>query len=153
MDFGVFWAAVAAIGTVATALVAWYQIGALKRQQQGWETLKACDRYDTDPVIDAALNKLRDHRNSGTLASNPMAVRLEITTVLNYLDGVATGIAQGLYDERIARDHLEPIMRDHVREFLSLEMTGKMEFELASYERLLQLLDSWKPKKPFYQDK
>jgi len=150
-----FWAAVGAVaaaaGAFATAAVAWFQIGALKRQQRGWETLRACDKYDTDSVINQALVKLRDVRDADELAKNPRPYRLEITIVMNYLEGMAIGIEQGMYDPRIVRDHLEPIIRDHVKEFLDRDMVKRLEMESDDFSRLKRLIESWDQKPTLYR--
>jgi hypothetical protein len=142
-----FWSAFGAIASAAaafmTAGVAWYQISALRTQQQGWETLKACERYDSDAVLNEALKKLRDARDSGELEKNPRPFRLEITTIMNYLEGVATGIEQGFYDARIVRDHLEPIMRFHAGEVLNPIMLRRLEVHADDFDRVKRLPDSW----------
>ena len=64
---------VTALATVLLAWVAWYQLGAIAQNQREWESLKACERYDTDPIIDRVLCVLRDARNSGSLFTAPAA--------------------------------------------------------------------------------
>jgi hypothetical protein len=51
-----WWTAVQGVALVCAAIIAWYQIGALRRDQRGWETLKACEKYDTDPVLGSVPN-------------------------------------------------------------------------------------------------
>lgn len=150
-----FWAAVGALagsGAAAlAALIAWYQISELRRQQKGWQSLKVCERYDSDPVLNEALKKLRDARDSGALATDPRPLRLEITIVMNYLEGVATGIAQGFYDERVVRDHLEPIIKFHADEVLEKTMIAKLEIDAEDFSRVKALCSRWESvKRPWY---
>jgi hypothetical protein len=145
------WDAIAAVGACVTAIVAWWQIQALRAQQKGWETLHACRQYDTDAVLDKALSVVRDARTRGDLAKDPLPWRLEIVTVLNYLEGIATGIAQGFYDKRIVRDHMEPIMKDHVHEFLAGPVMTKLDFKPEYFPNLVALVEAWKVVKPTYK--
>lgn len=131
------------VGTFAIAGVAWWQIGSLKRQQRGWNTLEACERYERDPVLNAVLMKLRDARDGGDLGAHPRNYRAETTVLLNYLDGIAIGVAQRFYNKRIVRDHLEQIMRDHVAEFLEPGFAARMELDTTGFARLRGLLREW----------
>jgi hypothetical protein len=128
-DWGSFWPALQGVALCATAFIAWYQIGALRRDQKAWKTLEACERYESDEVLTEALKVLRDARDSGRLKENPRPFRMEASTLLNYLEGIATGQAQGFYNQDIVRDHLEPIIRDHIAEFLEPDMARRMEID------------------------
>jgi len=66
-----WWSAIQGVAIIATAIIAWWQIGSLKRQQKGWKTLEVCERYESDPVLDAALKALRKARNGDGLAAEP----------------------------------------------------------------------------------
>lgn len=130
---------------IATATIAWRQIHLLRRDQKNWETLKACEKYDTDPVLMAALQILRDARNSGELTSKPKTYSLEMITILNYFEGIVIGIEQRFYNEDIVYDHLKPIIEDHVSEFLSEpSRTAILDGQSDSYSRLTHKLDEWK---------
>ena len=55
LKWGDWWAAIQGIAlSVAAVLVVW-QIRSLRRDQCAWKSLDICDRYDFDPVLDAAL--------------------------------------------------------------------------------------------------
>ena len=138
------------VALCAAIVVGWYQIRALRREaeerwenERAWSTLKACEKYDTDLVLTNALIKLRDARNVGLLLKNPRDYSLEMTTILNYLEGMIIGIEQGFYKEEIVRDHMEPIIRDHVREFLSGAAREVMVDKDDNFSRLTQKLTSW----------
>jgi hypothetical protein len=55
-----WWAAIQGLATIAVAIIAGYQIRQLRKDQGGWETLRACEKYDTDPVLDKALMCIRE---------------------------------------------------------------------------------------------
>ncbi len=147
-----FWTAAQAISSIAVAAIAWFQIAsfrkeqnAQRRSQKNWQTLKACEKYDTDPILTESLKILRDARNSGDLRVNPEKYTLEMITILNYLDGIMIGIEQRFYDEDVVHDHLKPIIEDHVAEFLSEPYRSAiLSGQLDSYSRLTGMLDKWK---------
>jgi hypothetical protein len=149
-EWGTIWAAVQGIALCAAAGIAWYQIGALRRDQRNWETLRVCSLYDTDPVIDRALARLRDARLDGGLQKNATLITLEMATVLNYLEGIAIGVEQGFYNKAIVRDHLEDIMRDHVDEFLAPALAQASDWRKEDYGRLSKLLASWHPDTTYF---
>jgi hypothetical protein len=49
------WVAIQGVALILATCIAWYQLWRLRRDQRGWETLKACERYDLDQVLDRAL--------------------------------------------------------------------------------------------------
>jgi hypothetical protein len=143
LDFGFILTAAQTFALTATAWVAWYQLGALRKDQQAWKTLEACEKYESDYVLYCVLTKLRDVRDSGDLKNNPRPYRAEATLLLNYLEGIAIGAHQGFYNESIVRDHLEAVIIDHVFEFLDVEMAKRMELDPRRFENLKSLSDRW----------
>jgi hypothetical protein len=141
------WDLIAAIGACAAVVVAWYQIGAIERSQKGWETLKACEKYDSDPVLDVAIKTLRNARNSGALISQPQHYTLEATSILNYLEGIAIGVRQGFYNEKIVKDHLEQIIKFHIRE-CSVPPLGPL-MDIKYFDNLVKMIADWRVGKRF----
>lgn len=143
MDSNLLWTALAAIGTCATALIAWYQIGAIKRQQQGWETLRICGQYDTDPVLDRALCEIRKAPKLQNGERDYTDLHLEIVTVLNYFETIATGVLQHFYDDGIVRSQLEDLMRGSVAKYLDDKVLARASIKRESYPYLHRLLKNW----------
>jgi len=149
------WAFSQAAGTIALVIIAWVQISALRRerniQQQfhiNWESLRACEKYDSDPVLADALKTLRLARNSGDLRTNVKNYTLEMITVLNFLEGIVIGIEQEFYNEDVVYDHLHPILLDHVGEFLSDPYRNViLEDQRESYDRLIRKAEEWEKRK------
>ena len=146
-----WWAAIQGLALIATAGIAWHQLGSLREDQKNWETLKACERYDTDPVLTRALETLRDVRNAGVLKSDPRRYSLEMTTVLNYLEGILIGVEQGFYNAKIVRDHLEPVIKDHVKEFLGEPLRTALVDKDDDYIRLERMVGIWADKPTHFQ--
>jgi hypothetical protein len=142
-EWATVWSAVQAIGTISAIGVAAYQIHALRRDQKAWRTLEACERYERDPALTKICECLRDARDKGELDRDPRPFRLEASTLLNYCDGIAIGVVQKFYVEKIVQHHLEPIIRDHVEEFLSAKMAPKIEIDPKSFARLVEMIARW----------
>jgi len=138
------WTAIGAAATVAYAfltlvlvVVAVVQIGSLKEQiraakeqiqsvkdqmQSASEdarinrTLIACDRYDTDLLLDRAARRLLTAPES--LGDDPSKYRFDLESLLNYFETIAIGVRSKLYDENIVRDQLERIFLKKVKQYL-----------------------------------
>lgn len=144
ISFSVSWDALQAAGTFFAAGIAWFQISSFKRQQKGWETLKACERYESDPILDACLRTIREVRKAdGGLPAGAQSVSVDIITILNYLDGLAIGVRQGFYDAKIVRDHLEPVIRFHVDEFLDADVARLLRIKDSDFRLLRDLVKEW----------
>jgi hypothetical protein len=150
LTWGDWCAALQGAALTFAVLVACYQLWALRHDQRGWETLKACEKYDTDPVLDNALQKLREWRSAQEGPKDPKKYTLEARTLSNYFEGIALGVAQGFYDERVVRDHLQDIMEDHVEEFFTPPVIKDMGFSRGEISRLRVMLGSWERAETYY---
>jgi len=74
-------------------------------------------------------------------ASEPKFDRRDIICLVNYLDDLATGIAQGLYIEDIIRDHVSSIFKHAVENFIH---TGLIDNQ--GIEKVVTLYDRWFPR-------
>lgn len=147
------WDFIAAIGTVGIAAVGWIQITAARRQARGWRTLDACEKYDTDPVLDLCSQNLAAGKDSGDFDKAPRSYRLNVYTLLNYLEGLSIGIDQNLYVEDIVRDHLEGVVRKLVGDYLDEETAKKIGFDPRDYERLAALDRRWSATQTHFRDR
>ncbi len=135
-----------ALATGALAIAAWIQLPLIARQVRGlaeqirlsreaeinaerrmreWETLKACQQYDFDVVIDQATKRVWNASRKGTDYKNADVDTRDLICVLNYLDGMATGIKQKLYIEEVVRDHLGPVFDHAVVNFVESGRIGR----------------------------
>jgi hypothetical protein len=92
------------------------------RRTREWETLKAVERYDADPIIDAATERIFKASEEGTNYRNGKVSKRDVICVLNYLDGLATGMEQELYIEAMIRDHMSGVFRHAVENYLHPEI-------------------------------
>jgi len=114
-----------------------------ERRMREWESLRACDRYSYDPVLEAACERIWGASDQGTNYGKPEVSRRDMVVVLNYLDSLAVGIQQDLYIEQLLKDHLSVIVEEHVRDFLDSGLIKK-----EGYEALLSLRAKWNPTVP-----
>lgn len=142
------WAAIgsntqALVTTILIGIGAW-QVFAIKRENLKSRTLSACDRYDTDPIIDASLRELRLLLRDPESAEKGL-LKLPTTTILNYLDSIAVGVEQGLYIESLARDHLKAIVIKHTDDYLRDESVArKIGLNPANFTTLTAMASRWK---------
>jgi len=145
------WAAINAIGTIATVLmtagvawVAWYQISQARKEAEKTRTLAACDKYDNDPILDAAVRRLVIAWDKGELHANPRPHRVDLWTELNYFESIAIGIRCGLFNETIAKLYLEPIIRGCVKSYIESGIADRASVDVTgSYTELVELDKRW----------
>jgi hypothetical protein len=75
-----------------------------------------------------------------------------MNVILNSLDAIAIGIDQGLYIENLAWDHLDAIVKRHVKSFVDSGLIEKAGMEREDYLRLLDLRDRWLRARPRFTD-
>lgn len=149
-----------AFGTVALAavtlgliFVGLNQIGTLREQNRRWHTLTVCKDFMASPVFIESLRRLRAAKESGELKDKPKEFRSDAVTVLNYLDSVAIGVAQGLYVENLARDHLQAMVEAYVRDYLKDGVPANMGLNPQNFRYLLALEVRWSAiSRPMFQD-
>ncbi|MCA8932829.1 MAG: hypothetical protein KDA49_10210 [Rhodospirillaceae bacterium] len=116
------------------------QITAAGDQQKKLASLRACERYDTDPIIEQATKSIWDKRLGPNDYSNARAYQRDIINLLNYLDSLAIGVEQDLYAEDIVRAHMEPVVTHAVKTFLKVE---PCLFNRDDLQPLIRLFDRW----------
>ena len=72
-------------------------------------TLRVCERYYGDPVINAATERVWKASKNGTEYATADIASHDLIVILNHLDGIAVGIKQHVYSliAEIVKDHME----------------------------------------------
>lgn len=115
-------------------------------------TLEAVRRYETDPQLRDAIRSNYEKTNQGTDYSLlDEADRFNITTILNYFDGIACGIEQGLLLEPLVKDYLQFVLDKNVCALLRGQSGPTWDaaqplVDPENYSVLLQLHDRWREK-------
>ncbi len=138
--------------TIALAVIAFLQLRALRLEQRKWQTLQACERFELDPLLNRQTELIFKASDSGKHYSPDRFVGPElqhaVINLLNYFDGIAIGIEQNLYHERIVRDHLESSLTKAVDTFLTNGLAGPA-VEANHFQVLIRVRESWRtPPKP-----
>jgi hypothetical protein len=112
-------------------------------------TILACERYDTDPVLDRCCQALARAKDSGDLTLNPQTYRVEIFTVLNYLESIAVGVDGKFYVEHIVKSYMEPIFRGYIKQYIDSGLAKRADTlddakEEDYYESVVALCKRWK---------
>jgi hypothetical protein len=148
----VAWAAIGSFATALTVAVAVWQILAARFQNKKAQTLAACNAYDLSENIYDALKIIWAAKQDGTLKSDTAKYRPQINLILNHLDAIAIGVAQGLYIESLAYDHLNAIAQYHVSHFLDSGLCDGVELGKADYVHLIDMRERWLRAKPRFHD-
>jgi hypothetical protein len=148
--------AVSAIATVVLVVVAIVQLGGLKEQlkqsaeqERRRNTLEVVQRSESDKFIHAAYKEVQTKVAGSTDYSGTTACEDHIVTILNYFEGLAIGIAQNIYVEKMARDYLQEALKKAVDIWLIGELPGhkvpEKMFGLNEYTELRRLYGRWFP--------
>ena len=95
------------------------QIEAQREENRKWKTLEICAQYEFSEMVSVAAGKVQAAFDGDKLTDEKCAeIYRDAKIVLNYLDGIAIGVRQGLYIEDLAKDHLKQIVKFHVEKLL-----------------------------------
>jgi hypothetical protein len=158
---------------VAIACIAFWQLGGIRNQVKAAHeqvqiankqaldaraeakverTLAACSRYESDAVIERCVRRLRCAHDEGIQGVELRKFQHEIIMVLNYLDSLAIGFSQGLYDEKLAKDHMSAIVKMYRERFLDKEQLLKsLDIDPGNYHCIINLAKKWSAKPPAYR--
>ena len=163
----------AAVAAIATSVLAILGIRQLKQisehmrvqgeREKKWATIKACERYDSDPALNHYTKVIWEKSKSGTDYTNIEEVRHEIFGFMNYLDSLAIGVYQRVNNEEIVYDHMKSTIYKAVKAFIKGESGEADGFSWSAnkpfvkpegFTCLLKLYDKWFEGKstPQFQD-
>jgi hypothetical protein len=152
-EWGSFAGLAQAAVTLAAVLVALHQVRDIRSQNKLWRTLEICDRYHLEAHLVEMARRLRTAQDDGDFKKNPMRYRADVVTMLNYFDGIAIGIRQGLYLESLARDHLQSIIGTHIDRYLRGDEPKRLDIKPQNYSYILKLNDEWAAQtQPHFRD-
>ena len=149
------WADLATVASpiisLAAVIVAFFGVRALYKQtvmqikdahleSKKWKTLESCAQYElNDNIANSAKNIFIAFSKGGPDEATCNAIERDAVVILNYLDGIAIGVGQGLYIEELAHDHLNNIVEYHVAKLL--KSSSKPIFKEIDENNYLFLID------------
>jgi len=159
-------AMVTAFATAGLALFGIKQLKTLKNQvkiqadqlkiqgerEKKWHTVAACERYSSDPILHDVTKSIWKKSNNGSDYTGYTDLDHDIIQTLDYLDSLAVGIEQDIYDEVIIKDNLKEVVYKAVKVFIKGEpgnlagrdwITGKALCTKEEYPFLSRLYNKW----------
>lgn len=146
------WTALLTLVTGFLVGVGLHQIRKIRDENRKSATLAACLNYESNPVIYESLKELWAASECGELKRNPKKFRTSLVMLLNYLDGIAIGINQGLFIEELAWDHMEGIVAVHVHRYIDSGLIISAGLMRQDWRCLVQLRDKWAEAKPRFKE-
>jgi hypothetical protein len=147
---------ITALVAVCAAWIAYYQLGELvkerkiaRNRERQWRTIDACQGYINSEILERSKTRIWEARNKGQNERIPDArsVKRDATFILNYLDGIATGVKQEVYLKKIVRDNLDVIVKMAVHDFIENGI-GDFNFDTNAFPELINLANEFKEKPP-----
>jgi hypothetical protein len=145
-----------AMGALAAAGIAYWQLKQIVNEtkiqgdrERQWQTIAACQRYITDPVLLEAKRKIWLARGNGTKdrIEDVQSVKQDAIFIMNYLDSVAIGVRQGVYLKEVVKDNLRPVMVDAVARFIENGL-GNFELNKEHFGNLIALVQDFRAERP-----
>jgi hypothetical protein len=106
-------------------------------------TITACGKYDTDPVLYEIHRRIWENSDKGTKYSRETIDQHDAIVMLNYLDGIAIGVKQGVLSNAITKDHLGAVYIKAV-DIIIPALFGNFE----GYEAIEEMRSGWKTPTP-----
>lgn len=135
--------ALTAVATLLLVGVGTWQITEIREEAKKERTLAACNRYDTDQLLDQSVRRFSAAQKNGWFAADPSKFKSDAVFILNYLDSIAIGIAQNVYSESLARDHIGPILCGYVEDLLDQTIARELGISAESFAHLMVVYNRW----------
>ena len=126
-------------------------------REQKWETVKACERYTSDTVICKATEFIWGKSKHGTDYTEINGADHDLILFMNYLEGLAVGADQGIYNKKILKDNMSETVYKAVKALMrgqSGELYGKhwearnALFQDREFPFLIKLFNEWFDQSP-----
>jgi hypothetical protein len=122
------------------------------REAEEWRyieanTLRACEKYFSNLVIHAATRKVFAGTYNGTKYDKAtFKFQHELITVLNYLNGIGTGVEEGIFSGEIVKDH----MPNTITKVVDVIIPALVD-RPGDFQALINLRNNWTMPNPSYQ--
>ena len=134
-----FWATtLLGLTTALTILVGVVGLFLSRTEAIKWKTLDICNEYDSNEIYVKSADVIHtwfeqlDYEKANWSELNRPA-----KNILNYLDGIAIGVKQRVYNREIVVDHLGPILKKQVDRLLSEHAAAKLKLPRDDFACLI----------------
>jgi hypothetical protein len=130
------------------------QISAQRDENRKWKTLEICAQYELSEMISVAAGRVQTAFDGEQQLTNEKCTEIyrDAKVVLNYLDGIAIGVGQGLYIEDLAKDHLKQIVKFHVDKLLHVSNCTRLRLDQNDYQFVMAMNRKWQQNQPYFND-
>ena len=104
-------------------------------------TVAVCVRYEADAMLVESVRRL--HIQHSAAMESPHNFANDISLLLNYLDTIAIGLEEEIYEERRARKFMENILLSQCEQFLNERVLTAVGLELGYFTALSDLYTKW----------
>jgi hypothetical protein len=94
-------------------------------------------------VVEGCLRRLRVALEDNKFAGSDRNFKQDIIVLLNYLDTIAIGVQQKLYDENLAYDHTNAIVQKWYNDFLNCGTAKAVGVDSRDYDHLYKWAARW----------
>jgi hypothetical protein len=136
--------AVLAAVTVTLVVLGKEQLRLIRKESLQQRTIAVCERWDTDPVLDQCLRRLSVAWDNKSIFRRPKRYRIDVVTILNFLETICTGIEVGVYDEDLVREFHEETIGDQIEDYINNGLLKKMGLQPTGYDSLIRVHKKWK---------
>ena len=146
------WSSLAlAVIAVPSAIIAFLSVWSATEENRRWNTLNVCAQHEFNSEVSTAVRRIETAFVDGVPdIQKSKSLRFNSYVVLNYLDGIAIGVKQGLYIEKLAKDHLRTIVRLDVGRLLETSFAEKVPLDKSHWSFLVAMADKWNKDEPYY---
>jgi hypothetical protein len=117
---------ITALSALSAVVIAFFQLKKMNAQillgitrDKMRTSYEVCTRYENDTILNDAKKTLWQASKNGTdYSSLGIEHKYEIIGILNYLDGIACGIHNDIYDDKMVRHYLWPVFKKYVNVFI-----------------------------------
>jgi len=104
----------------------------------GLHLIDACEKYTTNSIIHNASVEVGSESKKGMDYTTSFFDELqhEVVAIFDYLDSLAIGVDQGIYEEKIIKDNLDDIIKKAVKVFIKGK-SGEIEGRTWSVDKAL----------------
>jgi hypothetical protein len=146
------WATVGLLAlALVSAIIAFFSISSARDENRRWNTLNVCAQHEFSSTVSSAARRIEEaFVDRVPDAEESKRLRFDAYVILNYLDGIAIGVKQGPYIEKLAKDHLKSIVHLNVSRLLDTTFAEKVPLDKRDWYFLVEMAEKWNKNQPYF---
>ncbi|MBV8848125.1 MAG: hypothetical protein JOZ16_00915 [Methylobacteriaceae bacterium] len=136
---------------IIAGMIAFLAYRRTRAENRRWKTLEICSQFELNAQVAKANSAIYQGFRNGTPGRPECeALASDAILLLNYLDGIAIGVVQGLYIEQLAKDHLCAIVHNRVQNLLESTFRQDARLDAQTWCFLVTMTDRWRRNQPYF---